>query len=240
MTLIGPQVGGFYTPDAAFDPASLFGGSDDGWYWFPSLETTFTDAARTTATTVGNAIGGVTDSSGSANHGSQSTDSKRMILRQAANGNYYYESDTSDDALDADMILSNKRMTVAMAFKPLARNFMLLMDDGSSNPFIGIGQSGSTSTEIARGVNPLHSTYFDNVLFTGTTRGDQYTEAQASTCMIVDFTMNGTSWTGPAIGKYNNGNFYTPGDTFATLAIDRELTSTERTNLNNYFMALVP
>ena len=228
------------TRGGGFSPASMFGPADDGWYWEPSLATTFTDAARTTPTTLGNAIGGVTDSSGKANHGSQATAAARMVLRQAANGSYYYESDTTDDALQTGMNIASKRMTIAMAFRPLERNFILLSNAVAATPYAIIGQSGGSTTSLVKPGTTLNSVYFDNVLFTGTTRGQIYASAQAAKSVIVDFTQDATAWAAPAIGKYFGGNLYAPGDTFATLAIDREITATERANLTASFVALVP
>ena len=225
---------------AGFNPASLFGAGDDGWYWEPSLATTFTDVARTTSAAVGDSIGGVTDLSGKGNHGFQGTASRRMVLRQAANGSYYYESDAVDDVLQTGMSLTGKRMTVAMAFKPLARNFIMLSNLNESRPWVGIGQSGSGNSAISGDGVTLNSTYYDNVLFTGTTRGNLYTSAQSAKSIIVDFTVDTYFWRDPMIGKFNSAAFYTPGDTFATLAIDRELTSTERANLATHLSALVP
>jgi hypothetical protein len=230
---------GFSVHAGGFSPASLFGVADDGWYWEPSLDTTFTDAARTIPTTVGNAVGGVTDASGNANHGSQATAAARMVLRQAANGSYYYESDAVDDALQTGMNLTSKRMTVAMAFRPLARSFILLNNAGTPNPWMLAGQSGSASTLLIP-VGTLNSIYFDNVLFTGTTRGQLYTAAQSAKSVIADVTTNADAWLSPSIGRYFNGGFHAPGDTFATLAIDREITAPERANITASFVAMVP
>lgn len=219
-----------------FNPASIFAPADDGWYWQPSLTTTFTDAARTTPTTVGNPVGGVTDLSGKGKHGSQVTASARMTLRQAANGSYYYESDTSEDVLQTAFNIDGKRITLAMAFRPLARTFMLLMNAGAGSPYSALGIEGGAGSQVY----PPNSVYFDNVLFTGTTAGELYTAAQSATSVIYDFNPGAGDWLNPAIGKYQSGPFYTPGDTFATLAIDREITATERANITASFMALVP
>jgi len=225
---------------AGFSPASLFAPADDGWYWQPSLATTFTDTARTTSTTLGNAIGGVTDSSGKANHGLQATADARMVLRQAANDSYYYESDTTNDALQTGMNLASKRVTFAMAFKPLARTFVLLMNGPSSSPYAMLGDSGAGSTALTTAGVTLNSAYFDNVLFAGTTRGALYTAAQSAKSVIFDITTNSTAWETPSIGKLSPFGIYTPGDVFSVLAIDREITETERGDLSDSFMALVP
>ena len=227
-----------FSASSAFDPASLFGGSDDGWYREASLATTFTDAARTTSTTVGNPVGGVTDLSGKGNHGTTDTDMERTTLRQAANGSYYYEFDATD-RLAVGLNLISKRMTIAMAFRPLAQNFVFLRDRNDSTRWAGIGQSGST-TGLAASNATLNSTYYDNVLLTDLTRGGSYTAAQSAKSVVIDFTVGAVTWPDPIIGRQNVSTFLGVGDTFADLAIDRELTSTERADLTTYFMSLVP
>jgi len=227
-----------FSASSAFDPASLFGGSDDGWYREASLATTFTDSARTTSTTVGNPVGGVTDLSGKGNHGTTDTDMERTTLRQAANGSYYYEFDATD-RLAVGLNLISKRMTIAMAFRPLAQNFVFLRDRNDSTRWAGIGQSGST-TGLAASNATLNSTYYDNVLLTDLTRGGSYTAAQSAKSVVIDFTVSAVNWTEPIIGNLNGSGFLGVGDTFADLAIDRELTSTERADLTTYFMSLVP
>ena len=229
---------------AGFDPVSLFGAGDDGWYWEPSLATTFTDEARTTPTTVGGPVGGVTDLSGKANHGLQDTAARRMVLRQAANGSYYYESDSVDDLLQTNLNIADRRITLAMAFRPLARTFLLLCNSNANEPWAGAASSGSISTALVASSVTLNSMYLDNVLFSGTTRAQLYTAAQSANSIIMDITTGAgpgaPTWANPSIGKYTASGFYTIGDTFATLAIDRAITAPERANLATSFMAMVP
>jgi hypothetical protein len=227
-----------FSASSAFDPVSLFGGSDDGWYREASLATTFTDSARTIPTTVGNPVGGVTDLSGKGNHGTTDTDAERATLRQAANGNYYYEFDTTD-RLAVGLNLISRRMTIAMAFRPLAQDFLFLRDRTNASIWAGIGQSGSTTTLTAN-LNTLNSTYYDNVLLTDLTRGGSYTAAQSAKSVVIDFTAGGLNWRYPIIGRQVTSGLLSVGDVFADLAIDRELTSTERADLTTYFMSLVP
>ena len=223
---------------SGFNPASLFGADDDGWYREASLATTFTDSARTTSTTVGNPVGGVTDLSGKGNHGTTDDDAERATLRQAANGSYYYEFD-APNRLAVGLNLISKRMTIAMAFRPLAQNFVFLRDRDLSNRWVGIGQTGSTAALEASNAT-LNSTYYDNVLLTDLTRGGAYTAAQSAKSVVIDFTVSAVSWAEPIIGRQGASNFLGVGDTFADFAIDRELTSTERADLTTYFMSLVP
>jgi len=222
----------------SFDPASLFGAGDDGWYWEPSLATTFTDVARTTPTTVGGPVGGVTDLSGKENHGFQEAAVRRVTLRQAANGRYFYESDAVEDVLRCGMNMNGKRMTVAMAYRPIARDSMFMSDGLGGSKFVGVAQPGNGSTTLAASAT-INYIRLGNVLFTGTTRGALYTSVQANKSFIFDATISAGAWE-PGFGKYQAFQIHPPGDIFAIFGIDREITSTERANLDAHLLALVP
>lgn len=83
---------------SAFSPLSL---SPVAWYDFSDLSALFQDAARTTpAVDDGDPVGGVTDKSGSGNHLSQATSSKRPVLKLAVqNGRAVLRFDGVDDFL---------------------------------------------------------------------------------------------------------------------------------------------
>jgi len=70
-----------------FTPAALFALAEPGVWFDPSPLTCFTDTARTTPATVGQAVAGMTDLSGRGNHATQATLASRPTLaRVPANG----------------------------------------------------------------------------------------------------------------------------------------------------------
>jgi len=81
--------------------AALFSAGEQGAWYDPSdFSTMFQDAAGTTpVTAVGQAVGRILDKSGRGNHATQTTDTKRPVLQQDANGKYYLLFDGIDDAL---------------------------------------------------------------------------------------------------------------------------------------------
>ena len=81
--------------------AALFSAGEQGAWYDPSdLSTMFQDAAGTTpVTAVGQAVGRILDKSGRGNHATQTTDTKRPVLQQDANGKYYLLFDGIDDGL---------------------------------------------------------------------------------------------------------------------------------------------
>jgi hypothetical protein len=69
-----------------FDPASLFAGTEGGFWDFTDSATVFSDSARTTSSTIGGAIKGVTDKSGNGRHLQTAAST---ILRQNGGGHDY-------------------------------------------------------------------------------------------------------------------------------------------------------
>jgi hypothetical protein len=122
-----PQIGEAieFDPDFEFDPlwtpAQLFDPLTDGLWYDPSdLTTMFQDSAGTTPVTgVGQPVGLLQDKSGNNFHASQSTASKRPILRRTDAGCWYLEFDGVDDALEitatAEALVRNKPRFTFMA-----------------------------------------------------------------------------------------------------------------------------
>ncbi len=96
---LGPRYGG---GAAAFTPASLFAGGEEGGYGYASLSTTWQDSAGTTPGAVGQPVGRNNDDSGNANHVIQATTAAKPILRQSG-ALYYLETDGVDDWLTATL-----------------------------------------------------------------------------------------------------------------------------------------
>ena len=98
MLTVGPKLNALNDPDA-FILSALLPGSTALVAAMPSPETCFTDTARTTPATVGQAVAGITDPSGYGLHPTQAVVASRPILRQAGTGEYYLEFDGVDDFL---------------------------------------------------------------------------------------------------------------------------------------------
>jgi hypothetical protein len=115
---------------AGWTPAALFSGGQEGFWFAPSPTTCFTDTARTTAASVGQAVAGMTDLSGNGNHMTQGTVSRRPTLRQ--NGALYYlEFDAVDDVMETAAIDLTAENTV-----------------GISAAFVGVDMTASQRTLV--------------------------------------------------------------------------------------------
>lgn len=86
---------------SSWTPAALFANGEAGAWYDPSdLSTLFQDSAGTTpVTATGQPVGRMLDKSGNGYHVTQSTTTKRPVLRQDAGGLHYLDFDGVDDLL---------------------------------------------------------------------------------------------------------------------------------------------
>jgi len=236
-----------------FTPLSLFGSGENGVWWDiqdPSSMNTLSDQTGSTPS-AGDPVGYIADKSGNSNNGTQATLASRPILRQDVAGKYYLEFDTADDGVDISSLqLMVGRWTATAGYDPTGNDFILVSHTGEGNPWVGIGQDGSTSTTLSgggagSGAGSLNATYYDNTLFTGSNRDNLFDSAQLATTIFVDFTASDadarfTDWSPVRIGKYSAGAFTTPGNLYDFAIIDREITSAERAEMQSYLEALTP
>jgi hypothetical protein len=166
--------------DAApsFTPAALFAnGEQGGWYDPSDLSTLFQDRAGTQPVTApGQSVGRILDRSGNGNHSIAVNDAVRGTY-QSSGGMHWIEMDGVDDLMPLGPNLPAGRVTFSLAFKLSLAAFVLAHRSGTI--FGGVGQSGSTSTQLSGGVSSRVE-YWDGVLSTNTTRGQNYTTGQAS------------------------------------------------------------
>jgi len=82
---------------AAFDPVSLFASGEEGALLLTGPTTCFTDTAGTTAAGAGDSVARINDTSGNANHATQTNPDNRPVLQQTAGGLWYLDFDGVDD-----------------------------------------------------------------------------------------------------------------------------------------------
>lgn len=97
----GLFMGGASTPS---DPlttliSSLFGSSEQGGLYLPSLSTCYTDNGTTLCTAPGDLVYRIDDLSGNENHCIQASEAARPALQQTAGGLWYLDFDGVDDEL---------------------------------------------------------------------------------------------------------------------------------------------
>ena len=106
---------------AAYNPATLFSGGQQGAWYDPSdFSTMFQDVAGTVpVTATGQAVARINDKSGRGNHATQATAPARPILRIDAAGKYYLEFDGFDDFLQttSDVITAATSMYACFGAK---------------------------------------------------------------------------------------------------------------------------
>lgn len=227
-----------YDAGGAFTPASLFASGEQGAWYEPSTTTCFTDTAGTIPATVGDAVARINDLSGNGNHATQATAAARPILRQTAGGLYYLERDGVDDHLTIPAIFTGTEdVTYIEAYDPDGLNWMLLSREGSFLNWLGIGQSGSTSTALVDGAT-LSSIRFDGVTDATGTRGGLYTASQAANVVTLQATLSSANWNNPMTwSQYANGSTFDSigSKSFGFLFVNRDVTTEERANLETYF-----
>jgi hypothetical protein len=224
-------------PSGAFDPITLFASGEQGAWYDPSdLSTMFTDTAGTTPATVGDSVARINDKSGRGNHATQDIFSRRPILRQDSGGKYYLDFDGVDDGLVAFgmSIAGEGSWDILYAYKPLARNWILISLEGVATNWACIGQSGGSGNLIDRG--SVNAVYFDNVLLNSPTRNNSYTTSQTANVTHWAVTFSSMQLlTDLSIGRYNNGiGFTTPGDVFGIVIRKGVLNTDQRTDLSTY------
>lgn len=108
----------------SFSPASLFAAGEQGAWYDPSdMSTLFQDSAGTTpVTAVDQPVGLMLDKSGRGNHATQTTTTKRPLLKQDGNGKYYLLFDGVDDFMVTNSIdfTSTDKMTVWAGVRKLS------------------------------------------------------------------------------------------------------------------------
>lgn len=220
-----------------FDPASLFGGSDEGYFFdISDLSTVFSDTARTTLASVDGPVKGVTDKSGKGHHMAW-VSGNTLTLRQS--GSFYY--------LEASATNGVTLCNCAMA-QPWYRISAIRINNwaqyqrvfGSATVSHGVlRQNGSTPqlylNDSADGpmVSPTLSTDY--------TISEVHNDAGSSIQLNSATAQTGTSGTQTADGQvlFDTFDGIRPcaGFFYGDFAISRDPTSGEKASLKTFFAA---
>jgi hypothetical protein len=223
---------------SSWSPADLFLSGEDGFAvdLRDILSTSTLTGQFGMVPTVGDPVGSIPDFSENDKLAYVDEDTERPILRQNANGRLYLEFD-SDDVFDVAPRLPTRLWTLWMVYDPTGGSqFITFLNASSPAPWGVVGQESSTSTALLPGIGVDSQTIWnDDTQFAGSTRGDVWTEVQAANLVIAELNTNTASWPTVGIGDYNElGAHGTPGGVYAWGAINRALTSGERSELQAY------
>lgn len=253
-------------PAPGFNPANLFASGEEGIWLEVDPTTTFTDTARTTSATVGDAVAGWADKSGNGYHASQPTLASRPILRQDAGGAYYLEFDGSNDFITSGSIDFatglDQQITAASAFDATGQtgtgviyeagraginrsgSCLYMRDDGS-------GYEGRWWNNVeTQGVRKQYATTPGHDVFTVLMDRDQAAIADAmklrvdgvevaTTTLPSDIATTQSFRNYPlSIGRYYNISAgYLDGKLYGLIVVNRTLTAEELTGLDAYLAA---
>jgi len=225
-----------FFPAGVFSPAYLFGAGDKG-FAFDLMDLSGANTlANQTGTTpgAGDPLGYLPGMSPNAQTASQSVTSKRPTVQADANGRHFLFFDF-DDVLVTTEELSSDTWTAWMVYEADGGDFLIMSNAGEKNPWIGVGQQGSSNTGLYPSTVKSAQYWYDNTSFSGT-RGQSWTAAQGANLAILDTVTDAEPWPEVVIGDYNNtgGSFSTPGKVYAWGIINRTLTAAERADLLAY------
>lgn len=230
-----------------WSPSQLFGGGAQGAFYDPSdLSSMWQDSAGTTAAAVDSPVGKINDKSGNGHHLTQSTSSKRPLLRQAGSL-YYLEFDGVDDRLfsaafgsafvQANMIALGAKTDVTGAD-------YLVVDsttDGSRNAIAvsnynaGKWIAWSGSNEVPLGTASTSAAQVLIATFSGTSTTGEINGVAGSTGDGGTNSMNGIS-----LGGRFSDNYSYDGRIHALVVLDTPATGGDLAALRNWLGTKIP
>ena len=192
----------------AWTPAELFQASEAGGWYDPSdLSTLWQDAAGTTPVTAdGDPVGKMEDKSGNGNHMTQSVLAERPTYKTAG-GLHYLDLTTAAVGMDYTFT-PPATLTQSLGYDTNGDTAGLVFGrKAASTYFAGVFASGSSSTALADTVSGYSfvSLHVDGTVFSGTTRGDIYTDINGKKVDIFEYGTDAASRTFN-FGNWNNGD----------------------------------
>jgi hypothetical protein len=175
------------------------------------------------------------DKSGNDNHAVAASDSTRPLIQQDIGGYWYLSFDGSDDQINTFTLAETVQNDVSLAVDMQGGDFVMKWASGTV--YMGIGQSGSSSLSLAGGENTPRKEYFDNVLSTNTTRGQNYTSGQATNLWLG----NSPGYTGSFTVKLGvlSASFPGPERVYQALYREGEMTEAQRNSWSTFALAKI-
>lgn len=232
-------VTGTPTKAAAFDPATLFAGTEAGGFWdINDLSTLWQDSAGTIAAAVDQPVGRINDKSDNANHLVQSTTASKPVLRQDANSKYYLETDGVDDRLQVAFTINQPWDRIG-AIHIIAWTVTDRVYGGASSSIGDLVHSGTAANGDLKLYNgtfmtPVPAGVGTNVIITERANGANSQLAKNNEAYITSSSGTGNG-TGLTIGSNNSGGEAGNNRYYGTLMIGRTLTDQEITDTRNFF-----
>ena len=223
---------------------SLFGAGEQGAIYIPmpivlGTQALFQDSAGTVPVTAdGDPIGLMQDKSGNNNHASQAVSSERMLHKET--------NSLLQDQVDDNVTITGLNLTPASGFKTWtlcvsyselgSERIILLGDNSKLSKWVGIGDNGNASGNIAGSSITQDIIWFDGVLSTPGTRSEMWALMVSSSVIVIEFTVESGSanWDKPVFGKGSNFGFYGPRISEFLLLHEGALTESERKNVESY------
>jgi len=223
---------------------ALFGASEQGAIYIPKpivlgSQALFQDYADTVPVAAdGDPVGRMLDQSGNGNQAIQSISGRRMGYSEP---NGLLQDQVNDlitiNGLNLKAASGEKIWTLCVGYSDLGTEDIILLNNASlGEPWIGIGQSGSTSPGISSNSARQESVWFDGVLESPATRGDMWTLMNASSVIVIEFTVlaDSSTWNGLSIGQYLNSPIYGPKKSEFWMLREGSLTDLERQDVEAY------
>lgn len=220
-----------------FDPATLFGPTDEGYFFdISDLSTLFSDTARTTAAVVDGPVKGITDKSGKGHHMTW-VSGNTLTLRQS--GSFYY--------LEASATNGVTSCSVAMAqpwYRISAVRFLTWVAFGrvfpaSDNTTDGLRQHGSSPIiKLNDGSDgPTVSATLNTDMTLSEVHNNTGSSLQIDNNTAATGTSGSTAGNGQVIMCRSTGANPVNGYFYGDFAINRNPTAGEKASLKTFFSA---
>ena len=227
---------------SSWSPVSLFSSGQAGGLYLPgSSGSMFKEDTLTTPAVVGDTLGGLIDFSGNGNHALQSDSTRRPTIVNNS-GKVGLLFDSTNDVLNhpGAVLGQSPEFEVSLCYIPNdPTNWMLMNRYLAPSPWWVAAQKGSTSTAMYGGTGAtFEAMYFNNSLWTGTTRGHLYSASQDASRLLFQGTSTSTL-TEIGLFKYSSGSYTAPGIILGILIREGRMSETERQLLDTFWQSLL-